>query len=58
MGASVNAQPVSPLCVSASVCLFVCHMRLLQAPDHGKFLKGLAVVDDVAYFGITTWAHR
>lgn len=30
----------------------------LQAPDEGRFLKGLAVVDDVAYFGITEWAER
>jgi hypothetical protein len=30
----------------------------LQAPDEGRFLKGLAVVDDVAYFGITQWAER
>jgi hypothetical protein len=29
-----------------------------QAPGEGKFLKGLAVLDDIAYFGITTWAER
>jgi hypothetical protein len=29
-----------------------------QVPEEGKFLKGLAVVDDIAYFGITTWADR
>jgi hypothetical protein len=29
-----------------------------QVPEEGKFLKGLAVLDDVAYFGITTWAER
>lgn len=27
-------------------------------PEGGKFLKGLAVLDDVAYFGISTWAPR
>lgn len=27
-------------------------------PEEGKFLKGLAVLDDIAYFGITTWAER
>jgi hypothetical protein len=29
-----------------------------QVPEEGKFLKGLAVLDDIAYFGITTWSHR
>lgn len=24
-----------------------------QVPEKGKFLKGLAVVDDIAYFGIS-----
>lgn len=27
-------------------------------PEGGKFLKGLAVVDNVAYFGISVWASR
>jgi hypothetical protein len=31
---------------------------LLQVPEEGKFLKGLAVLDDIAYLGITTWSHR
>lgn len=30
----------------------------VQVPEEGKFLKGLAVLDDIAYFGITTWAER
>lgn len=30
----------------------------MQVPEEGKFLKGLAVLDDVAFFGITTWAER
>jgi hypothetical protein len=33
-------------------------LLLLQVPEEGKFLKGLAVLDDIAYFGITTWSHR
>ncbi|KAI8468367.1 MAG: hypothetical protein J3K34DRAFT_459917 [Monoraphidium minutum] len=32
--------------------------RLWQAPEPHRFLKGLAVVDDVAYFGISEWAPR
>eukprot|EP00775_Hariotina_reticulata_P013388 gene13388-13515_t len=32
--------------------------ELWGVPEEGKFLKGLAVVDDIAYFGITTWADR
>lgn len=31
---------------------------LLQVQEKGKFLKGLAVVDDVAYFGISVWMDR
>jgi outer membrane protein assembly factor BamB len=27
-------------------------------PEENKFLKGLAVLDDIAYFGVTTWAER
>ena len=30
----------------------------MQAPDAGRFLKGLLVVDDVAYFGIAASAPR
>lgn len=30
----------------------------MQAPEEGKFLKGLSVVDDVAYFGIAASAPR
>lgn len=30
----------------------------MQAPDDGKFLKGLAVVNDVAYFGVSVFAPR
>jgi hypothetical protein len=37
--------------IGASPCLG-------QAPEGGKFLKGLAVLDDVAYFGVSTWAPR
>ncbi|WIA37366.1 hypothetical protein OEZ86_014294 [Tetradesmus obliquus] len=33
-------------------------VELWQVPEEGKFLKGLAVLDDIAYFGITTWSHR
>eukprot|EP00798_Chlamydomonas_sp_ICE-L_P003608 gene3608-13692_t len=29
-----------------------------KVPEGGKFLKGLAVVDDVAYFGISVWSKR
>lgn len=29
-----------------------------QAPEGGRFLKGLAVLDDVAYLGVSTWAPR
>ncbi|WIA23830.1 hypothetical protein OEZ85_013493 [Tetradesmus obliquus] len=32
--------------------------KLWQAPEPGVFLKGLAVVDDIAYFGISPWAPR
>lgn len=32
--------------------------ELWQVPEGGKFLKGLAVIDDVAYFGISVWAQR
>lgn len=32
--------------------------RLWAAPEPGRFLKGLAVVDDVAYFGVSAWAPR
>ena len=33
--------------------------RLLwKAPEPGRFLKGLAVMDDVAYFGVSEWAPR
>ena len=35
------------------------HPILLQAGKRDRiFLKGLAVVDDVAYFGIAPWAAR
>lgn len=27
-------------------------------PEGGKFLKGLAVIDDTAYFGINVWSQR
>ncbi len=30
----------------------------MQVPDAKKFLKGLVVVDDVAYFGIAPHAER
>lgn len=33
-------------------------VRLWQAPEAGRFLKGLAVVDDIAYFGVSPWAPR
>lgn len=29
-----------------------------EVPGGGRFLKGLAVVDDVAYFGVSVWAPR
>jgi hypothetical protein len=32
--------------------------RLWAAPEPHRFLKGLAVVDDVAYFGVSEWAPR
>jgi hypothetical protein len=32
--------------------------RLWAAPEPDRFLKGLAVVDDVAYFGVSAWAPR
>lgn len=45
------------VCVSrVSVCKHL-HMHV-QVSEEGKFLKGLAVLDDIAYFGITTWANR
>lgn len=31
---------------------------MTQVPGEGKFLKGLAVVDEVAYFGISPHAER
>ncbi len=27
-------------------------------PDKAKFLKGLAVIDDIAYFGVSVWSER
>lgn len=33
-------------------------MAGLQVPEPGKFLKGLCVVDDVAYFGISIFSAR
>ncbi len=30
----------------------------MQVPEGNKFLKGLAVIDDMATFGISTWAER
>lgn len=30
----------------------------MQMPDKDKFLKGLAVIDDMAYFGISVWSTR
>ena len=27
-------------------------------PDEAKFLKGLAVIDDIAYFGVSVWSER
>eukprot|EP00775_Hariotina_reticulata_P005663 gene5663-5900_t len=33
-------------------------VQLWKTPEKGTFLKGLAVVDDVAYFGISPWAPR
>lgn len=30
----------------------------MQVPDAGKFLKGLVVIDEVAYFGIAPHAER
>lgn len=38
-----------------------CALPTPQAPDHAdvpKFLKGLCVVDDIAYFGINVWGGR
>jgi hypothetical protein len=32
--------------------------KVWAAPEPHRFLKGLAVVDDVAYFGISEWAPR
>jgi len=32
--------------------------KLWQAPEPDRFLKGLTVVDDVAYFGVSEWAPR
>lgn len=32
--------------------------RLWKAPEEKRFLKGLAVMDDVAYFGVSAWAPR
>ena len=33
-------------------------MHHMQAPEGGKFLKGLSVVNDVAYFGVSVFAPR
>lgn len=33
-------------------------MLLVQGSGEGNFLKGLAVIDDVAYFGISPRAER
>jgi hypothetical protein len=34
-------------------------VHMLQVPNREKkFLKGLAVIDDIAYFGIAVWQHR
>ena len=30
----------------------------VQVPEGGKFLKGLAVIDDIAYFGVSVWSER
>ena len=27
-------------------------------PDGKKFLKGLTVIDDIAYFGVSIWSER
>jgi hypothetical protein len=32
--------------------------ELWRAPEGDRFLKGLAVVDDVAFFGVSIWAER
>lgn len=32
--------------------------HLWKAPEPNRFLKGLAVVDDIAYFGVSEWAPR
>jgi hypothetical protein len=31
---------------------------LWVAPEKGKFLKGLTVLDDIAYFGVNIWEER
>ncbi len=30
----------------------------LQVPEGGKFLKGLAVIDDTAFFGVSIFSKR
>lgn len=34
------------------------HTTSAQVPEGGKFLKGLAVVDDIAYFGVSPRSTR
>lgn len=29
-----------------------------QVPEGGKFIKGLAVLDDIAFFGVSVWSDR
>lgn len=55
--ASHICMPRAP-CDAAACMTQSMHAPLTQVPEEGKFLKGLAVLDDVAYFGITTWAER
>jgi hypothetical protein len=54
----IEACPEAGLYLQHSFTYTLLCFLLLQVPDKGKFLKGLAVVDDVAYFGISDWQHR
>lgn len=54
---SFSPLPTLALLLSVTRQLFVA-TNTKQIPEEGKFLKGLAVLDDIAYFGVTTWAER
>ena len=68
--ASRRSRCVSQTCTRAAVKL--CNLRYWASPEDGctavadtvqvrdgkKFLKGLAVIDDIAYFGVSVWSER